>query len=69
MKMRYPGASSTVRRELAIGRLKVFCISFALALESCTEQTKKAYTATYERYNSACERATTDPGSAGEASG
>ena len=69
IKARYEGASSSVRRDLAIGRLKVFCLSFAVALESCTEQTKKAYAATFERYKSACARAATDPDSAGDASG
>ena len=65
IKARYEGASSSVRRDLAIGRLKVFCLSFAVALESCTEQTKKAYAATFERYKSACARAAIDPSSAG----
>jgi hypothetical protein len=36
IKTRYPDASSTLRRDLAIARLNVFCLSFAMALEACT---------------------------------
>ena len=67
IKARYPDASAELRRELCIGRLQVFCLSFAVALESCTEQARQAYKMTFERYKDGCERAAMDSSRGGEA--